>query len=78
MNHLSHGQEIVLRHHLADYPEDVTFDQICRMLEYNSEKVSIWVYFEEWNIQTFIDYIKRLAKNIDNVIVQVKENECRA
>lgn len=72
---LSHGQEIVLRQHLADYPEDVSFEHICAMIEDGDDEVSVWVYFEEWDVNTFVEHITRLAHNIDRVIVEVKETE---
>lgn len=75
MSNLSHGQEIVLRHHLAGYPEDVSFEQICFMLEDNHEDVSIWVYFEDWDIQAFISHITKLANAIDEAVIESKNEE---
>jgi len=75
MSNLSNGQEIVLRQHLADYPDDATFEQVCMMLEDDSDEVSIWVYFEDWDIQAFISHITKLANAIDAAVIESKQEE---
>lgn len=69
MSVLSHGQEIVLRNHLADYPEDATFQDVMYMLEDEKEEVSIWAPFEEWNKIDFIRHLEILANDIDKAVV---------
>lgn len=75
MSLLSHGQEIVLRHHLADYPEDATFQDIMNMLEDCSDQVSIWFPFEDWHNLSLIEHLSKLANNIDKVIVESHKEE---
>lgn len=72
---LSHGQSIVLRNHLANYPEDVPFEWILEMIESGSSEVSMWHYFESWHPETFVLHLRNLARSIDSAIVEVK-NEC--
>lgn len=69
---LSHGQQIVLNHHLADYPEDASFEHILDMIEEGDEEVSIWVYFEEWDGEALTSHLKKLAQSIDAAVIESK------
>ena len=72
MSTLSHGQDIIARNYLADYPDDATFAQILMMLEESNEEVSVWYPFEEWDIQMLINHMAKLANAIDNAVIESK------
>ena len=72
MFELSHGQDIVLRQHLAYYPEDVSFDKIMGMVEDESEDIILWFPFENWNRVLLIEHLTRISKKIDETIIKVK------
>lgn len=75
MNKLSHGQTIVLGQHLADYPDDVSFEDVLDMIENGDDEVTVWIYFEDWDTETFTEHLTKLANAIDKAIVEVKEQD---
>ena len=51
---ISHGPQIVLKHHLDKYPDDVSFHVICEMLEEGSNEVDICDEFTMWGTDYLI------------------------
>jgi hypothetical protein len=73
MNQLSHGQDIALRMHLSDYPDDASFEQVLMMLEDDeNDEVGIWYPFEEWDTEAFIDHLTKLSNAIDAAVIESK------
>lgn len=75
MSELSHGQQIALSHHLTEYPDDVSFVEVCVMLEDQHDDVTICDAFAMWETEYLIDMMTDLASSIDNVFVDEMEKK---
>jgi len=74
-NVLSHGQSIALNHHLAGYPENVSFETVMDMIIDGDEEVDIWCYFEEWDANALTEHLTKLAHSIDKAVIESKNEE---
>jgi hypothetical protein len=79
MSELSHGQQIALSHHLTEYPDDVSFAEICHMLEDSDfddcDELVICDDFSIWETEHLIDMMTSLANDIDRVFVEEMEKK---
>lgn len=73
MTLLSHGQEIVLNHHLTEYPTELQFDDILYMIENDSDHITIWAPFEDWEIEMLTKSLRYLSSEIDRRIVNAAD-----
>jgi hypothetical protein len=50
--------------YLADFPSDLSSDEIFDLIEEGDESIIIWEPFENHSVGAVIEYITRLAHNV--------------
>jgi len=63
-------QQIVLNHHLTEYPKDKSFVEICKMLEDQHDDVTICDAFAMWETEYLIDMMVSLTISINEEIIK--------
>lgn len=74
------AKEVAIRFHLSEFPEDISADEVIRMIEdcdgsyVELDDIVVWEPFEYWEPSNISDSIWNLAMDIESTITEALQD----
>lgn len=70
---MTHAETFALNEWLSDYPDGLTYDEVCEMLLDEDERIVVWQWFEHTPPSVLIENIDNTRCHFENTIRHMKE-----
>lgn len=72
MNKMTHAEIFALNEWLTEYPDDLSFDEVCELIRDEDESVCAWQWFETMPPTELIENIDNTRSHFENTIAHMK------
>jgi hypothetical protein len=69
---MTHAETFALNEWLTEYPDDLTFDEVCALLLDEDESVVPWQWFETMPPTELVENIDNTRSHFENTIAHMK------
>ena len=70
---MTHAETFALNEWLSEYPDGLTYDQVCDMLLTDDESITVWQWFENCPRSELVENIDNTRSHFENVIEHMKQ-----
>ena len=69
---MKHSERFALNEWLSEYPQDLTFDEVCELLRDEDLSVTVWQWFEGYPATEIIENIDNTRSHFECVVDGMK------